>query len=170
MIDFDFGVQLGPLNSSSMDMLRNWRNEPEIMKWCRQTDLITDNDQTKWYYTQAEDPTIRMYLIHTNDAPAGVCGLTGIDHINGRAEFSLYIDPGVQRKGFGRMALSNLNLNLIWGESFDGNPAVKMFRSLGFVFEGTRRQFYFKNGKYIDAHLQSITAEEWRKHNGCKHT
>lgn len=102
-------------------------------------------------------------------AMVGVCGLTSIDLHNRRAEFSLYIAPALHGQGFGRKGLElllthgfkNLGLNVIWGEVFDGNPAAKLFRRLGFVKEGTRREFYFRDGKFIDAHIVSLTAGEW---------
>ena len=55
----------------------------------------------------------------------------------------------------------NQNLNVIWGETFEGNHAYDMFLKLGMKHEGTRRQFYFKEGKHIDAHLVSITRQEF---------
>jgi RimJ/RimL family protein N-acetyltransferase len=103
----------------------------------------------------------------------GVCGLTDIDYLVGKAEFSLYVAPSMQGKGLGKKGLKALfnlgfqvfNLNLIWGETFDKNPAYKMFLDLGMVYDGTRRQFYYKDGKYIDAHLISITKEEFNSWN-----
>ncbi len=102
--------------------------------------------------------------------PIGVCGLTSIDPINRRAEFSLYIDPEFQGNDLGKMSLSvllthgfrNLGLHLIWGEVFDGNPALQMFESLGFKKEGVRRDFYFRDGKYINAYLISMRNDEWK--------
>lgn len=99
----------------------------------------------------------------------GVCGLTSIDKINQKAEFSLYIAPDMQHKGFGRAALALLlhhgfndfNLNRIWGESFDGNPAQKMFARMGMQKEGTLRESYFRGGKFIDSHIWAITRSQF---------
>lgn len=170
MITYGFGVSLGPLDRVQIQKIRAWRNDPQIYKWCRQTDLIADADQEDWFERQRKDPGTRMYLIHAAGGdPVGVCGLTSIDHINRRAEFSLYIAPEHQKAGLGRLALqtllthgfSALNLHVIWGETFDGNPAAKMFEALGMKCEGTRRAFYFKEGRYLDAHLYSVLSFEW---------
>jgi RimJ/RimL family protein N-acetyltransferase len=169
MIDFRQGVTLEALDRTWLNLVRGWRNTPDIYFWCRQNDLISDADQERWYDQQSADDTVKMYLIKAGDVPVGVCGLTSIDLSNRRAEFSLYIAPGHHRCGYGRKALStllshgfrNLGLNLIWGESFRGNPACQMFAGMGFVCEGARREFYFKDGKFIDALLYSITAREW---------
>lgn len=98
-----------------------------------------------------------------------MCGLTSIDHLHQRAEFSLYVGPQYRKRGYAKETLKTLfsygfvalNLNCIWGETFDGNPAAKIFESVGMVREGTRRDFYFKKGKFIDCHLYSVKRSEW---------
>jgi len=110
-----------------------------------------------------------MYGIRDGNNLVGVCGLTSIDWVNRRAEFSLYIASEYQGNGYGEAALrllvehgfNVLNLNSIWGEAFDGNPAINMFKKVGFIEEGRRRQFYFREGKYIDAILFSLMRSEY---------
>lgn len=176
MIDFDLGVSLSPIERTDLVKLYGWRNHPAIRKWTRQCDLITWPDHEEWFEWQAKDDKTRMYLVYAKDpvlltmAPVGVTGLTSIDWINKRAEFSLYIGPEYQGRRFGQRALRtllshgfrNFGLHLIWGESFDGNPALKMFKKIGFQNEGVRRDFYFREGRFIDAHLVSITEKEWQ--------
>lgn len=146
-----------------------------IWQWCRQHHQISDIEQERWFLKQSQDPTIQMYKIMVlqkgKASPVGVCGFTSIDHLHRRAEFSLYIAYQAQGFGIGKGALTlllqegfgNHNFHLVYGETFDGNPAAKTFEKLGFVKEGTRRDFYFKNGRYLDAHLYSITEDEWNQ-------
>jgi ribosomal-protein-alanine N-acetyltransferase len=169
----DVTLELAPLDSTDVGLIRSWRNDYRIWRWCRQSDLISDAEQARWFNRQAEDPAIKMYkLVVKTDGkalPVGVAGFTSIDFQHSRAEFSLYVAPEAQGQGLGRRFLEilfthgfqNLGLSLIWGETFDGNPAAKTFEALGMVKEGTRRQFYWKDGRRIDAHLYSITREEW---------
>ncbi len=159
-------------------MARTWRNDYQIWKWCRQDDFISDYAQMDWFRRQYSDPSIKMYKIMVSGQskdlkisifPVGVCGLTSIDMKNRRAEFSIYIAPAYHMMGLGKKAMRcllthgfyNLGLNLIWGEVFEENPALEMFRSLGFVDEGIRRDFYFRDAKFIPAHLISMRASEW---------
>jgi RimJ/RimL family protein N-acetyltransferase len=171
VIDYGHGVVLKALDSKSQDKIRGWRNDYKIWKWCRQHDVISDKTQERWFEFQDKDPQIRMYGVWTNlDILVGVCGLTDHDMHNRRAEFSLYIAPEHQGQNLGRMALKtlmahgflNLNLHLIWGEAFSDNPAMKTFDEVGFKRDGIRRDFYFREGKYVDAHLFSITEKEWK--------
>lgn len=174
-------VSLAALDSSDMGWVRAGRNDPAVWKWCRQHDFLSDAEQIRWFNRQSEDPTIKMWKIvatsphEAEDGPStrqhniGVCGLTSIDYMNRRAEFSLWIKPELQGRGLGKVALEvlllhgfmNLGLNLIWGESFEGNKAIRMFESLGFKRDGVRRSFYFRDGQFIDAYLYSILAEEF---------
>lgn len=99
----------------------------------------------------------------------GVAGLTSLDSLNQTAEFSLYIAPEYQQRGYGKAALKELvkvgfedwNLYRIWGETFDGNPAAKMFESIGFRKEGTLRGTYYKEGRHINSHIYSITRPDY---------
>ncbi len=140
----DFGMELAPVCRRDLEMMRQWRNSHNIWRWCRQHDLISDVEQEAWFNRQAVDSRIRMYIINrrveAEKVAVGVCGLTDVDMLNRRAEFSLYIGDAYQRQGYGKEAMKlllthgfmNLGLLQIWGESFDGNPAMAMFDGLGF--------------------------------------
>lgn len=168
-------MKLDIIKKEHSEKLIEWRNSESIYKWCRQVDLLTEIGHAKWMESHQLDKTIKMYsIIHDGDI-VGVCGLTDIDLINQRAEFSLYIGPEHQGKGYARKALgllidrgfSHYPLKTIWGETFSGNPAFLLFGKMGFKHEGTRRNFYFKDGRHIEAHLVSITREEFNdlQHN-----
>lgn len=177
MIDYKYGVSLGAISPEHLEMMREWRNNPKIWAWCRQNDLITPYDQQVWFRSISEDPRIKMYIINRvevyrdgqNYEPIGVCGLTDINKDHRRAEFSLYIAEKYQKCGYGKKTLKtlfqhgfyNLGLKTIWGETFDGNHVAAMFEKLGMLREGTRKNFYFKDGRFIDAHLYSIDREGW---------
>lgn len=171
MIDFGYGVSLDRIRLVDLEILRQWRNDYRIWRWCRQNDLISEIDQDAWYERQAKDPSISMYKILDKNECIGVCGLTSIDYINRRGEFSLYIAPKYQTFGFSKMALktlfrhgfSNIGLNRIWGETFEGNFAASLFEGMGMKKEGTRKEFYFRDGDFIDADLYSINSKLFTK-------
>lgn len=163
-------IKLDTIDEHDSETLRKWRNSPAIFTWCRQNDLLTESKHSAWMANFPKDERIKMYLIRDQDSkPIGVCGLTDIDLINQRAEFSLYIGPEFHGHGYGKQALQLLchhgfnayPLNVIWGESFSGNQAMKTFEEIGFKKEGVRRDFYFREGKHIDAVLFSIKKNEF---------
>lgn len=146
-----------------------WRNDPHIWKWCRQFTLIDGREQERWGEKISTDPTIKMFGVWVSHDGVGVCGLTSIDRVNQTAEFSLYIAPEFQNKHYGEDALRTLcrhgfrdhNLNRIWGEVFDGNPAMTMFEKVGFKREGVLKQHYFRDGKFIDAIRIGLLREDF---------
>jgi RimJ/RimL family protein N-acetyltransferase len=168
MINFDRCGELGVIKEADLPKILEWRNDYAIWKWCRQNDLITEENHLRWFQSLKDRTDVKMYAVMHYEV-VGICGLTDIDRVNQRAEFSLYIGPDFQGKGLGTRALKcllhhgfmNQNLNVIWGETFEGNPAYDMFLKIGMRHEGTRRQFYFKEGKHIDAHLVSMTSHEF---------
>ncbi len=172
MIDYGYGIALMALDPDNQDKRRDWRNDLAIRRWCRQVGLISSAQQESWEQFPPDNSS--MFEIHSPASMVGTCGLTSIDFINRRAEFSLYIGPENQTRGYARAALltlfrhgfEDLNLNRIWGESFTGNPAMKLFEKIGMEKEGVRREFYYKSGSYVDAHLYSISAD----HFACLHT
>ena len=160
-------IQLRRLSLQDQTLTFQLRNDPRVYKWCRQYAPLHWQKHAEWFDWQARDPDTEMFaVLDGREGLVGVCGLTSIDYINSRAEFSLYINPEEQANGYGKAALTELlkfgfntlGLNRIWGETFDANPAIKMFESPGMEREGTRKEFYFKNGVFIDAHLYSISA------------
>ncbi len=163
-------VKLGPIEERYLDRIRTWRNDPRIYKWSRQCEPLTKAQHEGWFKGLHGRQDVKMYsILDDSDQCVGVCGLTGIDWVNSRAEFSIYVAPDQQGQGYGEAALRSLvdfgfnvlNLNCIWGESFNGNPAREMFKKVGFTDEGCRRQFYFKHGEYIASHIFSLLRHEW---------
>lgn len=169
----DYTLSLGPLDSSAVALIRSWRNDYRIWQYTRQNDYLDDLEHESWFRRQSSDPSIKMYRIELTGGDktslVGVCGFTSIDYRNRRAEFSLYIAPAFQRRGLGKKALAilvshgfeNHGFQVIYGETFAGNPAAGLFEGLGFKLDGTRRQFYYKEGAFIDAHLYSLLREEF---------
>lgn len=173
MIDYCYGIKLDTLKEQNLELYRTWRNNPLIRAWCRQTGLISECDQRKWYERIGSDQTIRMFEVVENGV-VGVCGLTSVDRQNRSAEFSLYVGPEHQGHGYGESALKtllhhgfvDLGLHRIWGETFFANPAMELFLKVGMKKEGTLRESYFKAGMHIDSHIISILSTEffaWRK-------
>lgn len=148
-----------------------WRNNPLITSWTRQNGLISQADQERWIKRISEDQSIEMFgIVNGAKENVGTCGLTSINPIHRTAEFSLLIGPEYQKRGYGEHALKALldygfkkrNLHCIWGETFEGNPALKLFLKLGMRIEGAPRERYFKNGRYVGTTIVSMLESEWR--------
>jgi RimJ/RimL family protein N-acetyltransferase len=178
MINYGLRVVLDRIDVVDPAQLLMWRNDFRIYRTCRQRDVLTLGEHLKWFdrVSNHMDPSIKMYTVFRNNPPTalgskpiGICGLTNIDYINRRAEFSLYVEPSSQNLGLGKDALKTLvshgfntyGFESIWGESYEGNGALEMFKEIGFALEGIRRNFYYREGKFIDALLFSILRKDW---------
>jgi len=169
MINYGFGVTLGPLSEDRLELYYKWRNDYLIYKWCRQYEPLTWRKHIDWFNSLPGRDDIKMWEIRDVGGPIGVCGLTDINHINSRAEFSLYTQSSSHGSGVGKKALLTLlahgflaiNLNRIWGETFSGNPASCIFEKVGMTNEGRRIDFYYRRGRYIDALLYSIGRKDF---------
>lgn len=159
-----------------LESARQARNNWDVFKWCRQVSPISPEEQQYWFDTLDRNKN-RMFSIYWNasditndDIWVGVCGLTNIDWVHKKGEFSLYIEPGCRGNGYARDALCalinhgfrDLNLERIWGEMFEDNPAENLFLSLGMKLEGALRNSYYKNGEYIGSYIFSILRDEWK--------
>lgn len=170
MIDKGHGVWLGAVQQKNLELIRRMRNLPELNQWFRQNTQLSEYENLTYWQKVWSGQEHKFFQVHdVNEDLLGVAGLTYIDRQNQRAEFSLWISPEEQKKGFGKKALmtlfdhgfDDLNLHCIYGECFDGNPALDIFvKSLGMRYDGCRQQFYFKGGKWIDAHVISIIRDQ----------
>jgi RimJ/RimL family protein N-acetyltransferase len=158
------------LGADIPDEARMWRNLYAVRKWCRQHTLIDEYNHEMWLASQAESSRIKMFGIWNHHECVGVCGFTSIDMLNRNAEFSLYINPKKQRKGYGKLALQTLlrhgfedfGFERIWGETFDGNPAMNIFIDVGMEIEGTFRNAYFREGQFINSFIVSVLKDEFK--------
>jgi len=164
-------VSLNPLQEVHKNNYRIWRNNHDIYRWCRQYRKISEHEHNEWWEKLKTDKTINMFEIAhiEKNIVIGVGGLTSIDLRNRNAEFSLYIIKEWRGKGLAMEALLalieygfyTLGLWQIWGEVIEGNPALSLFVRLGFKVTGVRKQFYYKDGRYLDAHYISLNANEF---------
>ncbi len=169
MVDYGYGVSFQPLNRSHCDLYLGWRNKPELRRWFRQNDLISQEDHLAWFDGLKDRKDVRMYEVLSNNIPVGVCGLTGLDLVNRRAELSCYVVSAPIGVGAWDHAIKTLlhhgfmayGLDTIYAEPFSKNPILPLLVEIGFELEGVRRNFYMRDGKMIDAHLYSILKAEF---------
>jgi RimJ/RimL family protein N-acetyltransferase len=164
MIDFGIGIYLRAPYSSDLDMMFKERNDPRNWQWFRQYTTLNPKNHLEWYDRMRVDPTIEMLIAcDSDDSRLAVMGLTSIDRVNSRAEVSYYeVSENVGTSPLECLvmhAFLNQNLNQVWAEVFNGNPYRMKFEKVGFKHDGTLREFYFRNGQYIDAHRYSKIRE-----------
>jgi RimJ/RimL family protein N-acetyltransferase len=163
--------------------------EPEdhkiSVKWWNDRE-ITDSLGGNQFYVSAERERLNMEKAALNDKVnlklavctsdkdvfIGTVNLTGIDHVNKSAEFSILIgDKSYWNKGLATKAsklmlthgFDELKLERIMLTVLESNTnAQKLYISLGFTKEGIIRNGVFKNGEYHNSIMFSILQNEYK--------
>jgi RimJ/RimL family protein N-acetyltransferase len=142
------------------------RNDPEVRKWFRQSELLSIEQQSLWFNTT----DMRSYVAVDDDGHnIGVLSLSYIDPIARKCEFSIMIIPEYRGKGYGKKALwelllhafYDLNMEQVYSDVFATNPALDKYIKWGFKEYGKLPNWYYKNGQYIDSVIISITKDEY---------
>jgi UDP-2,4-diacetamido-2,4,6-trideoxy-beta-L-altropyranose hydrolase len=79
-----------------------WRNHPEIRRYALDGEVIPWERHKAWFDSAIHDPNIGMLIAEDNRQAVGVVRFDIVDKI---AEVSIYVVPGMQGKGYGRVAL-----------------------------------------------------------------
>ena len=144
-------VGLRAIEEDDLEVLLNWRNQPEYRRFFREYRELNRENQKKWFETKVmADEHTRMFSIIELDSGnlIGACGLCYIDWPNRCADFSIYIgkdnlyideiyavDASNVLINYG---FDELNLHRLWTEIYDIDQKKKwLFASLGFVHEAT---------------------------------
>ena len=164
-------VELRDLKEQDSEMLRNWRNMPEVAAYMYTDHLISAEEHARWFAGIKNDPTRRYWVIVYKGEDVGLVNLAEIDQKNKRSNWAYYLaSPSVRGKGVGSYVewailnhvFEDLKLHKLVGEVLGTNPkVVELHRSFGFTVEGQLREHVIKNGQFVDVVVVGILAKDW---------
>ncbi len=162
-------VTLRRVEPADYPLIQRWQNDPEVFRLMDYERPFSLED-----IRASEEEAAREgvpFLIEAEGRPVGRVGLNQFRQRDRVA--SLYIFIGEREawgKGYGRDALHavleyafdtcNLRLVQLWTLA-DNERAIALYKSIGFVLEGTLRDRSFVGGRSIDHLVMSITREEF---------
>jgi RimJ/RimL family protein N-acetyltransferase len=120
------------------------RNHPLLMKWFRQDEPITVEQQRN--FIQNDLGPYGEYnglVIEADGEPVGLCG------VKSTGEFTIGILPEYQKRGISTWVMAQLveKEECVWSEVFVGNPALEFFVvKCGFKIVGVKERAYYKQG------------------------
>lgn len=168
-------VRLVPLENIHSEYIVKWRNDPQISQFLFSSDWITLESHNLWlkkYWISSTRKEFVIYIIQ-GDIPIGTIGLSAIDYENKKAEYGIIIGENkYSGKGYAKeasqlileYAFGELNLNKVFLKVFEDNiRAISMYKTLGFIIEGTLREDVLKNEVYRNVIVMSLLKEEWTK-------
>lgn len=168
-----------PFDEAYAGRVHAWINNEDV-RWGTGTEgPVSDYEHRRWYERTMNDSSQRVFIVGQGSGPeaipAGVIGLRHLDLRSRTAEYWMYLgEAKSRRKGVARNAselllsfgFGTLGLNRIYLVVNENNePAIALYRKLGFVQEGICREACFQQGRFIDRLLFSMLAAEFR---GCQ--
>ena len=168
-------IRLEPVEEKHIYWLRNQRNKPDVMDFCRQPFMLNEINQQDWLKDCSRNRTMVPFIVVDDDLASGntwvgYAALSHIDWVNHHAEISYFTAPEFRDKGYAQegiylfleYAFNTLNLNKIHSETFKFNEReIEFMKSLGFQVTGDRRDQYFKRGQYHDSVIIEILRPEF---------
>lgn len=164
-------IELRDVKLEDKEMIRGWRNLPEVAKYMYTDHYITPEEHERWFRDVGMDPSRRYWVIVYQGECIGLVYLYDIDFKNRRCSWGFYIaNPQVQGKGVGSLVeytilqyvFGKLNFNKLSCEVLIYNePVILMHKSFGFKEEGYLRQHVVKSGHSTDVVLLAMLRVEW---------
>ena len=159
------------IREEDLELILSWRTHPNVTQYMY-TDISNDIEgQKKWLQWISSDPACCYWLIHYQEKPIGVIGLTDIDAKNKRCSWTYYIGDETFR-GIGGIIppyLYNYIFNVlqfkkIIAEVMEGNERIMKLHQLhGYRQVGIYKEHIYKYDRYHDVTVLELLDTEWQR-------
>lgn len=138
--------------------LKEWLNDKEVLRWFPMTDEkeIEDSVRIWMSYTRLEAGVMAL----VDGEPAGLANLyiQPYEKLKHQCLFSIIVASKFRGKGVGTKLLETLKkyakekfqVEILHLEVYDGNPAVALYRRLGFKEYGCHPRFIKEGERYFN--------------------
>ncbi len=167
-------IILTPLTENDLELVRGWRNSEEVSKYMYTDDVITPEQQEKWYKNSVKNnESCKYWIIENNGQKIGLASINNIDLKNKKCSWAFYLgETNLKGGGIGSIVeykvieyvFNELKLNKLCCEVFDFNkPVLKLHKKFGFIEEGILGQHIFKNGEFLNVYVLALFADVWKE-------
>ncbi|XOV79324.1 MAG: GNAT family N-acetyltransferase [Aestuariibacter sp.] len=84
---------LKPVTQAHLEILREWRNDPQISQFMLSQDRISEGQQQQWFNKISSDDTQQHWVIYFRGKPIGSANLKSVEGV--RLQESRNIEPGL---------------------------------------------------------------------------
>lgn len=154
-------IQLRALERDDLKFVHDLNNNRSVMNYWFEEPYESFIELEELYLKHIHDQSERRFIIQTvGGEPIGLVELVEIEYIARKAEFQIIIAPIHQRHGYARpatrlaldYAFKILNLRKVYlVVATENEPAVHVYKAVGFTEEGRLIDEFFVNGDYQDA-------------------
>jgi len=158
-------IKFRRIEENDLQFLNNVRNE-YCEEFLHDSRKFTLEETKEWFIKN----TPNFYIIMFDDEKIGYFRLSNYSNVNKNIYIGADICPKFKGKGFGKLSYEKFipflfktyNLNKISLEVLSNNIiALNLYKKLGFVTEGIKRQEVYKNNKWVDSVIMSILKNEY---------
>ncbi len=149
-----------------------WENIDEVIKYLSISKGRSMEDSIREFIQRENDDSSRDFAVYYGKKIVGRAFLSRYDKNTSSIDITrIYIgDESDRNKGIGtalmvvllKYCFIELNLNRVTLDYLDGNPAKKIYETMGFVNEGVAREAGFKDGVYNNFNLMSMLKKEYK--------
>ena len=163
-----------PNDEEVIARIENHPDSRSTLFYALPSNLLEQRDKSE---KQLKDPNSVVFTICLTESgqSIGQTALFRIDWVGRMAVFYIGIAHKTNwYKGYGSEVLAimltytfaTLNLNRLQLHVATENvAAIKLYKKLGFIIEGTLREAMYRNGKYADFNVMGILKREWNNTN-----
>lgn len=167
-------VELAALRRSDLEALAGWWDDADVTQFLEMGARPTREKDIEsfWRLASESEDNVVFAIRAKNGHVVGTCGLYAISWVCRRAQFNILIgEKEAWNKGYGTeaarlvldYAFTKLNLESVQlGVNAENQRAIASYIRAGFVAEGTRRRFIYRNGRYYDMAVFSVLRDEYR--------
>lgn len=164
-------IKLRPITNEDLEMVRNWRNSPEVSQYMYTEKHISAEEQIAWFNRISNDPDCKYWIIEYEGKSLGLVSITEISKIFDSCFWAFYLgDSSVRGAGIGAKVEYNvltyvfdtLHLNKIRCEVLTSNEKViQMHEKFGFRREAYYREHVKKKDDYYDVVGLAMLKRDW---------
>jgi UDP-4-amino-4,6-dideoxy-N-acetyl-beta-L-altrosamine N-acetyltransferase len=164
-------VSLIDLTQEDIELVRTWRNSPEVAQYMYTDTQISAEQQQHWFERVSLDTRAKYWLIECDSRKIGLASLTDINSTFSSCYWAFYLgDTSVRGGGIGakveftvlEYVFNDLKMNKLRCEVFTNNvKVISMHEKFGFRREAYYRQHVKKNGEWLDVVGLAILRDEW---------
>lgn len=169
----NMAITLRRIEESDLEMIMNWRMDPDITRYMNTNPKLTMEVQKKWLRHIEADDTTQAWIIEQDGMPAGLIQLTDIDWENKSSSWGYYVGEKQMRSLHLAVSLEMslydyvfdvLGFKELQGEVFSLNDAViRLHLACGSHITEERKREVEKDGVYYDVTHLCITSNEWNR-------
>lgn len=143
---------------SDQKYLIDWLLQPGVLRWFPLSDQREIEDAARIWLSYSKHKAVLTAL--WEGVPCGIANLylQPYQKLSHQALFAIIVDEKFRGKGVGTRLIAELldlakerfKLDFVHLEVYDGNPAINLYRRLGFQEYGVHKRFMKEEGRYID--------------------